>query len=547
MLAPDGARIDITSKKGRALIAMLALAPHGERTRIWLQEKLWGSRGDEEGKASLRRELSTLRAALNSHGAELLIAERDRIRLALISMEIDVDQAVGPGELLEGVDIAGEEGFEDWLRESRAALAARQEVAADAELADAQRSVATGPSIMVAPFANATGETKSDYLAWGVGSELEQRLARARWLPVITYGAFVAGQTSPADVARRAGAKYLLEGALSRPNETFSLAMKLTEPARGVLIWSETIETGDPTRLDGLHDLLIALAAKLMVRIDNAEQAIARAQPEDAMTVRDLLWRGRWHLNRLTREDGERARQLFEEALKLDPGSPEALIQSTYALGWSIWAGREPAERIHEMQRLAQRAIAADPDDARGHLLSGIGEMWLRRSSSADMLLRRAISLNPSLSMSHVQLGSCCNLRGAPEEALTHLDVAMRLSPNDTHLFFVLGVCAESHWLLENWSKAIEYAEQSIAYRKSYWLPYAIKIVALDNLGDHSGAEAVMADLLKTSPKFVKKFVDWLPFVDPALTKKLATGVEIVERRLTQRASRKIMEQKLAV
>jgi len=31
------------------------------------------------------------------------------------------------------------------------------------------------------------------------------------------------------------------------------------------------------------------------------------------------------------------AQKLFAEALALDPDSPEALIQSTFALGWALW------------------------------------------------------------------------------------------------------------------------------------------------------------------------------------------------------------------
>ena len=59
--APNGERIEITSRKGAALIAMLAMASEGERTRGWLQEKLWGARQHTQARSSLRRELSDLR------------------------------------------------------------------------------------------------------------------------------------------------------------------------------------------------------------------------------------------------------------------------------------------------------------------------------------------------------------------------------------------------------------------------------------------------------------------------------------------------------
>ena len=110
-------------------------------------------------------------------------------------------------------------------------------------------------------------------------------------------------------------------------------------------------------------------------------------------------------LNRLTRANSDMAQKLFAEALALDPDSPEALIQSTFALGWAIWAGRQPKERIFEMRKLAQSAIYADRDDGRCYMLAGIAEMWLRHPLAAKELLQQAIALNPSLALAHAQLG----------------------------------------------------------------------------------------------------------------------------------------------
>src|SRR3546814_3041657 len=42
LTAPNGQRIDITSKKAIALLALLASADSGERWRAWIQDKIWG-------------------------------------------------------------------------------------------------------------------------------------------------------------------------------------------------------------------------------------------------------------------------------------------------------------------------------------------------------------------------------------------------------------------------------------------------------------------------------------------------------------------------
>src|ERR1700722_10489991 len=123
LLDPEGHRIVIPSRKGAALVAMLAVSKDGERARGWLQTQLWGSREPKEAGGSLRRELSDLRTRLNRQSCTPLICERDRVRLDLSIVSVDVfepDEEVRardsrqPGEFLEGVDIPGEEAFEDW-------------------------------------------------------------------------------------------------------------------------------------------------------------------------------------------------------------------------------------------------------------------------------------------------------------------------------------------------------------------------------------------------------------------------------------------------
>ena len=124
LIAPRGERIEVASRKGKALIAMLAMANEGERARRWLQEKLWGARQPAQAASSLRRELSDLRGLLNLGAGPLLITGNDRARLDLARVQVDA-HAADPDEILsheflEGLDISGEEGFEEWLREQQA-------------------------------------------------------------------------------------------------------------------------------------------------------------------------------------------------------------------------------------------------------------------------------------------------------------------------------------------------------------------------------------------------------------------------------------------
>ena len=535
LLTPGGERIEIPSKKGIALIAMLAMAEEGERSRGWLQEKLWGRRQHTERSGSLRRELSNLRKLLNQQAPPLLIFERDRVRISIDMLDVDA-RHVGSdsasqaprGEFLEGIDIPGEGGFEEWLREQRSELSRRNrklQAAARNQTPATPNTVAPLPShildlskvpagfndhpaLAVLPFANVTGESSHDYLAEGISEELIERLSRIRWLPVIARSSsFSLTQTADRNlVGRTLGAKYLLEGRLHKVRESYWLAIALTEAESRHTIWSHRFPLDEAISGHALEQVVSELVAHLEIRIDRAEQGRIRSKRQNELSLTDLIWRGRWHLNRLTRLDSEMAQKLFAEALSLDPDSPEALIQSTFALGWAIWAQRESKDRILEMRKLAQRAVHADPHDGRGYMLAGITEIWLRHPLAAQTLLQQAIALNPSLALAHAQLGGSFNLAGKPRDAIPHLRAALRLSANDPNIFYTLGELALSFDMLGQWADAVEHADHALARRPAYWYAHVIKIDALVRSANAAEAATALNELLSVKPDFSARY-----------------------------------------
>lgn len=115
-LEGPGGEIAVTSKKARALLAILALSPNQERQRGWLAETCWGLSDDEHARNSLRGELSRL-AKLFEGAPPLLDLGAQTVRLAPGALAVER----GEGELLEGLRLAGEIRFEAWLRAARAA------------------------------------------------------------------------------------------------------------------------------------------------------------------------------------------------------------------------------------------------------------------------------------------------------------------------------------------------------------------------------------------------------------------------------------------
>lgn len=520
-----------------ALLAMLATAPDGERTRGWLQDRLWGSRGRVQAQQSLRRELTRLRRLLDFPEGCLIHSDGERVRLDLDRCEVDDrDMRLG-ATFLEGFDITGEEGFEDWLRERRQRAMAPA-VRSIQRLPDLPRSVidvhqpAPGfggrPAIAIISLLDETGDPEHEYWADGVTDELVQRLSRLRWLPVIASSTMAEvatlNQTSSA-IGRMVGAGYVLRGRVFKSRDGPALTLNLVETARGQILWSESFNLTPDGTSDPLAALTAQIVAILTSRIENEEQVRVIDRPIDSLAAQEIVWRARWHMKRFTGSDAAIARGLLEQALNAYPNSAEVLTQYGWALAWDAWSQRLSESDIGRFRAIAMRARDADPFDGRAYMLLGMADLWLRRFDTAGGLLEEAVRLNPSLINAWGNLGSFHCLSGQPDKALAPLHIGLRLSPYDTEAFYLMGELAMAYLMLGEYEKSIEHANLSLARRPAYSHAHVIKINALRALGDNDAAEAANRHLLTKKVHFDESYIDWLPFKDISWPKRLKQGL----------------------
>ena len=133
----QGAAVTLRSKKGRCLLAYLALAPGQHKPRDELAALLWGDRGNTQARRSLSQELYRLRGLFPEDIQDGFVLEAESVGLEAGLFEVDVANfergldsgdaeaaALYTGELLAGQE-ANQEGFDEWLRGERERLRER--------------------------------------------------------------------------------------------------------------------------------------------------------------------------------------------------------------------------------------------------------------------------------------------------------------------------------------------------------------------------------------------------------------------------------------
>jgi len=384
------------------------------------------------------------------------------------------------------------------------------------------------PALAVLPFENVTRDARLDYLSDGLSEELTTRLSHLRWFPIIDRNssfAFRGATIGAREIGRRLGARYLLEGSVRVAGDRLRVTARLVDSEADHTFWSNDYDVRLPDLVYMLEEVAKCIIATLEGRMEEAEEARARGRRRSRLDTWGIIWRGRWHLNRLNNADAEEARRLFAEAVGQDPQSAEALIHLTWWTWYDVWSQRRPRDQILAFRDLALRAVEADELDSRGHLLAGCAEILLRDPDQALGHLDRAIRLNPSLAYAHAQIGSSHMLAGRPRDAIAPLKTSLRLNPQDHYVFYVLGELAAVHYMLGEWDEALQLADKSLSLRPAYWHARMTKIGALSRRGGQAVAAAEREILFRQHRKFSREFIEWLPFEDRGWIDYFAEGV----------------------
>lgn len=386
------------------------------------------------------------------------------------------------------------------------------------------------PTIAVLPFRNIGSMPDQEYFSDGLTEDIINGLARFRWFPVISRNSTFSFKNSPLDVreiGRRLGARYVVEGSVRRAANRMRVVAHLTGVEDGLAIWNERYDR-ELTDLFSLQDEIAgSLIGAIEPEVSRAEETRTRTRSLEQLGDWELVRRGMWHQNRLTREDANLARTLFDQALARNPASVEAMVQLSWWHFWDVWAQRGPMEGWVEMERLARQAMALDPRDARGFMLAGTAQVMQGDAGEGRDLLLQAVHLNPSFSRAYANIGTSYILTGDPEAALEPIDTGIRLSPNDTHIFHNLGEKAMTHYMMGDFAEAVAAADESLAQRPGYVYSHVIRVGALARWGRDSQAASALRVFLDRRPHFTMAEVEWLPFIDRHWVSYLGEGLRL--------------------
>jgi TolB-like protein/class 3 adenylate cyclase len=354
------------------------------------------------------------------------------------------------------------------------------------------------PSIAVLPFANMSGDPEQEYFADGMVEEIITALSRIRWLFVIARNSSFTYKGKAVDVkqvGRELGVRYVLEGSVRKGGNRVRITAQLIDAATGAHLWADRFDGSLEDVFDLQDKVASSVAGVIEPALQAAETARSAVRPTDDLTAYDLYLRA--YAMFWSSAQVPEALRLLEQAIARDPGYGLALAWAAQCCFRLLLDGRskDPAADRLKGTDFARRALEVARDDL--GVLAEVAEPLAHSGEDIGAMIAlvdRALALNPNYARGWHISGVLRLMAGQPDIAIKHVETALRLSPRARvgSSFFLLG---SAHFLSRHFDEAVPKLLLAIQENPSFAQPYRVLAACYAHMGRPDDAREVVARL----------------------------------------------------
>jgi adenylate cyclase len=267
-------------------------------------------------------------------------------------------------------------------------------------------------------------------------------------------------------------------------------------------LWAERYDKAFKDLFELQNEIVRTIVSKLAIQIEETERRRVMRRNTANLKAYDVLLRGQEYVYKSTRTDNREARHLFQRALEIDPRYSAACAElawthiNDFLYGWSVF----PNKSLQQAHDLAAKALSFDDGNARAH--TALGYIYVRRTKYELALseLQRALELNPNDSQSQYVLGSVMLYSGRMDEAIHWKEKALHLNPKGWPAIYM--TLAQAYYLSDRFDDAIALLEKGIAKQPEFVGNYIVLAAAYAQVGLLPEAKRAAEKVLALHPFF---------------------------------------------
>jgi adenylate cyclase len=377
------------------------------------------------------------------------------------------------------------------------------------------------PSIAVLPFTNMSGDPDQDYFSDGLTDQIISSLSKVPHLFVVARNSTFTYKGKPVKinkVAEDLGVQYVLEGSVQKSGDRVRITAQLIDAITGHHIWSERYDR-DLKDIFALQDeITIEILKATRVEVTVGDQyrywikwgtKNLKAYEKNLQGL-DCMWRA-------TKEDNAYARQLFEEAIALDPN----YVMPYVHLGWThFWDARvgwseSPRKSFKKAFKLAQKTLAMDDSIDLAHSLLGAIYLVSRKYEKGLAEGERAVALNPNGAFGYNILGGIVSCLGRWEDGIVFAKKAIRLDPFPRISY--LMTLGRAYFMTAQYDESVSTFKKALHINPNSLSIHAFLAACYSSLDRPAAAAAEVKEVLRINPKFsLESYAKTLPYKNKA-------------------------------
>lgn len=372
-----------------------------------------------------------------------------------------------------------------------------------------ERSLPTGPRIVVIPFENLGGNPDDAFFSDGLTRDINSHLSKFSNLFVIAPDAGMSyrGNADCAKIRKDLHADYILTGTVRRSQDKIRVATAFIDGRT-----CRQLDAPGPfdrdLNLANVLEIQLEISKKVAAEIGSADaplfnariqQSIRREAPDNLHAYECVLL-SYWFYENFAPDRHRRARACLERMLKID---------IAYSLGWSRLAFSYIESKKYDIdtppnwaqlsRESADKAIDLDPRNPDAYYARAILSQMLGEDTAVFRnFAERAIALNPNDAFVLADLGTWIAYTGAWERGKNLLTRAKLLNPNHQSWW-------DWVWLLHHYLNG-EYREaRDVALKINLPNNYVIQAALTATygmMGEKDKAEQALIYLIKLRPNY---------------------------------------------
>jgi eukaryotic-like serine/threonine-protein kinase len=304
-------------------------------------------------------------------------------------------------------------------------------------------------SIAVLPFVNISSDKEQEYFSDGLSEELIDHLVHSADLKVIARSSsfqFKGKNEDVRGIAHTLGVTHVLEGSVRKDGPQLRITAQLIRGSDGVHLWSQTYDRNLVDIFKVQDEIANEVSQALRVALLYGYRAGNR---EPDVRAYNLVLEGNYLKARRTLRDVEKAAELYQQAIDIDPNYalPWARLASAYMIE-EMLKGPPSDDQSRRVIDALNRALRLDPNLAwayytRAGFAMNVTWNWAAMLADAE----RVGEIDPRFESLPAALGDTALLFGDVNRAIELYQESLTRNPLGPNTLRSLGdaLCAADH------------------------------------------------------------------------------------------------------